>query len=179
MIKAGDRIPSATLREVKESGPRETTTDAFFKGRKMALFAVPGAFTSTCSVKHLPSFANNADALRGKGVEAIACVATNDASVMKAWGEHSGTVGKGTMLSDGNGDFARAVGLDKNLTAAGMGTRSSRYSMIVEDGVVKALNVEDKPGVNVSGASTVLGEIDEVCGLEPSASGPATILKQI
>ena len=159
MIKVGDRIPSATLREVKESGAQEVTTDEFFKGKKVALFAVPGAFTSTCSVKHLPSFANNAEALHKKGVDKIACIAVNDASVMKAWGEHSGTAGKVTMLSDGNGDFARAIGVEADMSKFGMGKRSRRYSMLVDDGVVKQFNLEEPGAFGVSSGDHMLSHM--------------------
>src|ERR1700755_2109226 len=123
MIKVGDRIPSATLKEVKESGAQDVTTDEFFKGRKVALFAVPGAFTSTCSAKHLPSFANNAAGVRGEGVDEIASAAVKDPAVMRAWGQHSDTVDKVTMLSDGNGEFTRALGLEADMTKNGMGRR--------------------------------------------------------
>ena len=159
MIKVGDRIPSATLREVKESGAQEVSTDEFFKGKKIVLFAVPGAFTSTCSVKHLPSFANNADALKKKGVDRIACVAVNDASVMKAWGEHAHTTDKVTMLADGNGDFARALGVEADMSKFGMGRRSRRYSMLVDDGVVKSVNVEAPGKFLVSDGATMLGQL--------------------
>ena len=159
MIKLGDRIPSANLREITESGPQETTTDAFFKGKKVALFAVPGAFTSTCSIKHLPSFANNADALKAKGVDKIACVAVNDASVMKAWGEQAGTHGKVTMLSDGNGDLARALGVEADMSKFGMGKRSRRYSMLVDDGVVKQFNLEEPGAFGVSSGDHMLQQM--------------------
>jgi glutaredoxin/glutathione-dependent peroxiredoxin len=159
MIKVGDRIPSANLREIAESGPQETTTDAFFKGKKVALFAVPGAFTGTCSTKHLPSFATNADALKAKGVDKIACVAVNDASVMKAWGEQSDTVGKVTMLSDGNGDFARALGVEADMSKFGMGKRTRRYSMLVEDGVVKQFNLEEPGAFSVSSGDHMLKQM--------------------
>jgi glutaredoxin/glutathione-dependent peroxiredoxin len=159
MIKVGDRIPSANLREIKESGPQEITAEAFFKGRKVALFAVPGAFTGTCSTKHLPSFANNADALKAKGVDTIACIAVNDASVMKSWGEQSDTVGKVTMLSDGNGDFARALGVEADMSKFGMGKRSRRYSMLVEDGVVKQFNLEEPGAFGVSSGDHMLSQL--------------------
>ena len=159
MIKVGDRIPSASLREVKEGGPQEVTSDDFFKGKKVALFAVPGAFTSTCSVKHLPSFALNADALRKKGVDQIACVAVNDASVMKAWAEHNDVVGKVTMLADGNGDFARALGVEADMSKFGMGKRSRRYSMLVDNGVVKGLNLEEPGAYGASSGDTLLTQI--------------------
>ena len=159
MIKVGDRIPSVTLKEVKESGATDVTTDDFFKGKKVALFAVPGAFTSTCSVKHLPSFATNAEALREKGVDRIACVAVNDASVMKAWGEHSHTADKVTMLSDGNGDFARAVGVEADMSKFGMGRRSRRYSMLVDNGVVKQFNLEEPGAYGVSSGDHMLSHL--------------------
>ena len=159
MIKVGDKLPSVGLREVKEGGVEEVTTDAFFKGKKIALFAVPGAFTSTCSVKHLPSFVNNADALKNKGIDAVVCTAVNDAAVLRAWGEQANATGKVTMLADGNGDFARAVGLEVDLTKAGMGKRSRRYSMVVDDGVVKQLNVEEPGAFGVSSGDHMLTQV--------------------
>jgi peroxiredoxin len=159
MIKVGDRIPSVKLRQVTESGVQEITSDDFFKGRRVALFAVPGAFTSTCSAKHLPSFANNADAFKGKGVNAVACVSVNDAAVMRAWGDHSKSGGKVTMLADGNADFARAVGLDADMSKNGMGVRSRRYSMLVDDGVVKQLNLEEPGAFGVSSGDHLLTQI--------------------
>lgn len=150
MIKVGDTIPSTQVREVTSSGAQEVNTSDFFKGKRVALFAVPGAFTSTCSAKHLPSFANNADALRKKGVDAIVCIAVNDAAVMRAWGEQSGTAGTVTMLADGNGDFARAVGVEADMTKNGMGKRSRRYSMLVDDGVVKQFHLEEPGAFGVS-----------------------------
>jgi peroxiredoxin len=159
MIKVGERIPSVTLKEVKESGATDITTDEFFKGKKVALFAVPGAFTSTCSVKHLPSFANNAEALRKKGVDKIACIAVNDASVMKAWGQQSDTADKVTMLSDGNGDFARAVGVEADMSKFGMGKRSRRYSMLVDNGVVKQFNLEEPGAYGVSSGDHLLSHL--------------------
>jgi peroxiredoxin len=159
MIKVGDKLPSANIRVVKEDSATETTTDQFFKGRKVALFAVPGAFTSTCSAKHLPSFANNAAGFRSKGVDEIACVAVNDPAVMRAWGQHSDTVGKVTMLSDGNGEFARALGLEADMTKNGMGKRSRRYAMLVDDGVVKQFNLEEPGGFGLSSGDTLLGQL--------------------
>ena len=156
MIKVGDRIPSASIREVKEDTAAEVKTDEFFRGRRVALFAVPGAFTSTCSAKHLPSFANNAEAFRNKGVDAIACVAVNDPAVMRAWGQHSNTTGKVTMLSDGNGEFTRALGLEADMSKNGMGKRSRRYSMLVEDGVVKQFNLEEPGAFGASSGDTLL-----------------------
>ncbi|MSP95370.1 MAG: peroxiredoxin [Alphaproteobacteria bacterium] len=147
------------IREVKEGGAQEVSTDDFFKGKKVALFAVPGAFTSTCSVKHLPSFTNNADALKKKGVDVIAGIAVNDASVMKAWGEANGASGKVTMLSDGNGDLARALGVEADMTKHGMGRRSRRYSMLVDNGVVKQLNLEEPGAFGVSSGDHLLTQI--------------------
>jgi len=159
MIKVGDKLPTVGLREVKESGVEEVTTDAFFKGKTVALFAVPGAFTSTCSVKHLPSFVNNADALKKKGVDVVACTAVNDAAVLRAWGEQGNATGKVTMLADGNGDLARALGLEVDLTKAGMGKRSRRYSMLVDNGVVKQLNVEEPGAYGVSSGDHMLTQV--------------------
>jgi peroxiredoxin len=159
MIKIGDRLPKAEFQTVTADGTQKYSTDTVFAGRKVVLFAVPGAFTPTCSMNHLPGFLQNADAIKAKGVDTIACTAVNDVYVMNAWSRTAGADGKVLMLADGNGDFARAIGLEFDLTANGLGKRSKRYSMIVEDGVVKALNVEDKPGVNVSGADTVLTQL--------------------
>src|SRR5215467_5735555 len=155
MIKVGDRIPSVNIRQVTDNGVQETTTDAFFGGKRVALFAVPGAFTSTCSAKHLPSFANNAEALKGKGVNAIACTSVNDAAVMRAWSDHSKTGGKVTMLADGNADFARAIGVDADMSKNGMGVRSRRYSMLVDNGVVKQFNLEEPGAFGVSSGDSM------------------------
>ena len=159
MIKVGDKLPTVALREVKESGVQDVTTDDFFKGKTVALFAVPGAFTSTCSVKHLPSFVNNADALKRKGVDAVVCTAVNDAAVLRAWSEQANATGKVTMLADGNGDLARALGLEVDLTKAGMGKRSRRYSMVVDNGVVKQLNVEEPGAFGVSSGDHMLTQV--------------------
>ena len=159
MIKVGDRIPSVKLREVTESGVREITTDDFFKDKRVALFGVPGAFTSTCSAKHLPSFANNAEALKAKGVDAIACASVNDGAVMRAWSDVSKTGGKVTMLADGNADFARALGVDADMSKNGMGVRSRRYSMLVDNGVVKQFNLEEPGAFGVSSGDHLLNRI--------------------
>jgi peroxiredoxin len=159
MIKVGDRIPSVNVRQVTDNGVQEINTDDFFRGRRVALFAVPGAFTSTCSVKHLPSFANNAETLRAKGVDVIACTSVNDAAVMRAWGEHSNTAGKVTMLADGNGDLARAVGTEADMSKNGMGRRSRRYSMLVEDGVVKRFNLEEPGAFGISSGDHLLTQL--------------------
>jgi len=157
-ISVGDKLPSATLAKVTADGPDQVTTDDFFAGRTVALFAVPGAFTPTCSAKHLPGFVEKNDELKAKGVDEIACVSVNDAFVMGAWAK-SADAGNVTMLADGNGDFAQAVGLTMDGSKFGMGQRSQRYSMLVEDGVVKQLNVEAPGEFKVSSAEHLLGEM--------------------
>jgi peroxiredoxin len=159
MIKVGNRLPEAEFITMTADGTQKFTSGTVFAGRKVVLFAVPGAFTPTCSMNHMPGFVKEAAAIKAKGVDTIACTAVNDVHVMNAWGRQSGADGKILMLADGNGAFAKAVGLEFDLTAHNMGHRSKRYSMIVDDGVVKALNVEDKPGVNVSGADTILNQL--------------------
>ena len=155
-IKVGDKIPSATLMEMKDGKPTPVKTDDFFAGKKVALFALPGAFTPTCSAKHVPGFVSNHDALRAKGVDEIACVSVNDAFVMGAWGKDQQAGDKVHMLADGNGDFTRAVGLEMDGTKFGMGKRSQRYSMIVDNGVVKSLNVEEPGAFDVSSAEYLM-----------------------
>ncbi len=155
-IKVGDRVPSITLRQLTAEGVKEITADELFRGKRVALFAVPGAYTRTCSQRHLPSYVNNAAALKGKGVDAIACLAVNDAFVMGAWGKEHGADGKVMMLGDGSADFTRAIGLELDRTSAGMGIRSQRYSMLVEDGIVKQLNVEPSGEYGVSSAEAML-----------------------
>src|SRR6476659_4089096 len=135
-IKVGDRLPHANLTKASAEGPQPVDTDSYFAGRKVALFSVPGAFTPTCSAKHLPGFVEKADELKAKGIDEIACTAVNDAFVMGAWGKASGVDGKVTMLADGNGTFAKAVGLEMDGSGFGLGTRGQRYSMLVNDGVV-------------------------------------------
>ena len=158
-IKTGDRLPQAEFNTMTADGQQKLSTDVIFKGRKVVLFAVPGAFTPTCSMNHMPGFVDAADAIKAKGVDTIACTSVNDVHVMNAWAKASGADGKILMLADGNAAFAKAVGLEKDLAVAGMGLRSSRYSMIVDNGVVKTLNVEEKSGVNVSGAETILEQL--------------------
>ncbi len=158
-IKVGDRIPNMTLTQVTADGPQPIQTDDYFAGRKIALFAVPGAFTPTCSARHLPGYIEKARELLDKGVDAIACVAVNDAFVMQAWGAQAGAERKVTMLADGNGDFAEALGLAADFSKFGMGKRSQRWSAIVEDGVVKALNVEEPGAFSVSSAEFMLGQL--------------------
>jgi glutaredoxin/glutathione-dependent peroxiredoxin len=158
-IKVGDKVPSATLMQMKDGGPKPVKTDDLFAGKKVVLFALPGAFTPTCSAKHVPGFVQNADALKAKGVDAIACLSVNDAFVMGAWGENQKVGDKVMMLADGNGDFTRAVGLEMDGTRFGMGKRSQRYSMLVDNGVVKELNVEEPGAFSVSSAEHVLKQL--------------------
>lgn len=158
-IKAGDKVPSATLMQMKDGGPKPVKTDELFANKKVVVFALPGAFTPTCSAKHLPGFVQNADALKKKGVDAIACISVNDAFVMGAWGDQQGAGDKVMMLADGNGDFTRAVGLELDGSRFGMGKRSQRYAMIVENGVVKQLNVEEPGAFAVSSAEHVMGQL--------------------
>ena len=158
-IQPGDRIPSATLLKATAEGPQPVDTDSYFAGRKVALFSVPGAFTPTCSARHLPGFIEKADEFSDKGVDEIACVAVNDAFVMQAWAQQSGAEGKVTMLSDGNGDFSKAIGLTMDASKFGMGTRGQRWSAIVDDGVVKELNVEEPGAFRVSSAEFMLAQL--------------------
>ena len=158
-IKTGDKVPSATLMQMKDGGPKPVKTDDLFAGKKVVVFALPGAFTPTCSAKHLPGYIQNAGALKGKGVDAIACVSVNDAFVMGAWGDQQGAGDKVMMLADGNGDFTRAMGLELDASRFGMGPRSQRYAMIVDNGVVKELNVEEGGAFSVSSAEHVLKQL--------------------
>ena len=158
-IKPGEKIPAAEFSVMTADGQQKLSTDVIFAGRKVVLFAVPGAFTPTCSMNHLPGFLAAIDAIKAKGVDTSACTSVNDVHVMNAWGKASGADGKIMMLADGNADFARAVGLAVDLKVSGMGERSRRYSMLVENGVVKTLNVEEKSGVNVTGAETILEQL--------------------
>jgi glutaredoxin/glutathione-dependent peroxiredoxin len=155
-IKVGDSIPSAKLRHMTAEGPKEITTDEIFKGKKVVLFAVPGAFTPTCSAKHLPGFVQNAAAIKGKGVDTIACIAVNDAFVMGAWGKAQNTEGKVEMLADGNATFTKELGLEMDGSGFGLGTRSKRYAMVVQDGKVTALNVEPPGAFEISSAEAIL-----------------------
>jgi peroxiredoxin len=156
-IDIGDKIPSVMLKQLTPEGVKEFTTDDIFRGKKVLLFAVPGAFTPACSQRHLPGYVDKAANLKAKGVDEIACVAVNDAFVMEAWGKEQKTEGKVRMLADGSGDFARALGLELDLTKGGLGVRSRRYAMLVDDGIVRSLNVETQPGqVEVSSAEAML-----------------------
>jgi len=158
-IKVGDTIPPMKLMAATTDGPKEISTDEIFKGKKVVLFAVPGAFTPTCSAKHLPGFVQNAAALKEKGVDTIACVAVNDAFVMGAWGKEQGTDDKVLMLADGAAAFAKALGLELDLNARGMGWRSQRYALVAEDGKVTHLGVEAPGGFEVSKAEAILAAL--------------------
>lgn len=159
-IKVGDKLPQATFRVMTADGPAAKTTDDLFKGKKIVLFAVPGAFTPTCHKNHLPGFLAKAAEIKGKGVDAIMVTSTNDVFVMDAWAKSTGAAGAIEFLSDGNADFAKEIGLSLDGSGFGLGTRSQRYSMIVEDGVVSSLNVEDAPGkADVSGAEALLAQL--------------------
>ena len=158
-IKVGDRIPGMTLVKATADGPQPVQTDDYFAGRRIALFSVPGAFTPTCSARHLPGFVERAEELRAKGVDEIACTAVNDAFVLAAWARSAGAEDKVTMLADGNGDFAEALGLTMDGSKFGLGKRGSRWSAIVEDGVVRELNVEEPGAFSVSSAEFLAGQL--------------------
>jgi glutaredoxin/glutathione-dependent peroxiredoxin len=159
-IKVGDHLPATTFRVMTPDGPAPKTTEDVFKGKRMVLFAVPGAFTPTCHKNHLPGFLKNADAIKAKGIDAIAVTAVNDVFVMDAWKKASGAEDKIEFLADGSADFARALGLALDASANGLGIRSKRYCMLVEDGVVKSLNVEDGPGkAEASSAESLLKQM--------------------
>ncbi|HEY0113176.1 MAG TPA: peroxiredoxin [Allosphingosinicella sp.] len=151
-INVGDRLPKATLVKATPDGPQPVDSEEFFRGRRVAVFSVPGAFTPTCSARHLPGFIEKADDIKAKGIDEIACVAVNDAFVMQAWAEQAGASDQVTMLADGNGDFARGVGLTMDGSKFGMGERGQRWSAIVNDGTVEQLNVEEPGSFNVSSA---------------------------
>jgi len=158
-IKAGDKLPDATFMEMTADGPVPRSTADVFAGKTVALFAVPGAFTPTCSAKHLPGFVEKAGDLNSKGVDEIVCTSVNDAFVMGAWAEQSGAGTVVRMLADGNGAFAKAIGLELDASGFGMGHRSQRYSMLIKDGTVAQLNVEDGPAFEVSSADYLLAQL--------------------
>lgn len=158
-IKVGDKLPDATFMKATADGPQPVSSGDFFKGRRVALFSVPGAFTPTCSVRHLPGYVDKVDELRAKGIDEVACTAVNDAFVMGAWGKSSGADGKVTMLADGNGGFAEALGLTMDGSKYGMGQRGQRFSMVVNDGVVEQLNVEAPGDFKVSAADYMLEQL--------------------
>jgi peroxiredoxin len=156
-IQVGDKLPSVTVKHMTSSGLAELKTDELFNGKKVVLFGVPGAFTPTCSKTHLPGYVNNADKLKAKGVDAIVCLSVNDPFVMNAWADQYGAQGKITMLPDHNGELTKALGLEMDGRGAGLGTRSKRFSMLVENGVVKSVDVEEKASeVSVSGAEACM-----------------------
>jgi len=158
-IKVGDSIPSATLIKMTEEGPRPVTTEELFNGRTVALFSVPGAFTPTCSAKHLPGFVENAGAIKGRGIDEIVCISVNDAFVMGAWGKSANVGDNITMLADGNADFVEALGLTMDGSKFGMGTRGQRFSMLVRDGKVEQLNVEEPGAFKVSSAEHMIEQL--------------------
>lgn len=155
-VKAGDKFPDVTLTKVTASGPEQVSSSDYFKGRKVALFSVPGAYTPTCSARHLPGFVEKADELKAKGVDEIACTAVNDAFVMGAWGKEHGVDGKVTMLADGNGDLAEALGLTMDGSKFGMGKRGQRFAMVVNDGTIERVDVEEGGEFRVSSADYML-----------------------
>jgi len=158
-IKAGDRMPSGTLKTMTKDGPRDVKTDELFQGKKVVLFSVPGAFTPTCDAKHLPGFVQLADQLKAKGVDTIACMAVNDVFVMNAWGKSSNVGEKILMLADGNGTYAKALGLELDATGFGMGVRGKRFALVVDNGVAKNVDVEEGGQFKVSAAEHVLGQL--------------------
>lgn len=159
MIKIGDAIPPMKLTAATAEGPKEVSTEEMFGGKRIVLFAVPGAFTPTCSIRHLPGYLQNMDALRAKEVDGVACIAVNDPFVMDAWAKDQGVDGRITMLADGSGAFTKALGLELDLTARGLGVRSQRYAMVVEDGRVAHLGIEAPGGFDVSTAESVLSHL--------------------
>jgi peroxiredoxin len=158
-IKAGDRMPAGTFKRMTREGPKDLTTDELFKGKRVVLFSVPGAFTPTCDAKHLPGFVQLADQILAKGVNTIACMAVTDVFVMNAWGKASSVGDKILMLADGNGDYARALGLELDASKFGMGQRGQRFAIIVKDGVATHVDVEAPGQFKVSAAEYVLGQL--------------------
>ena len=158
-IKTGDRMPAGTFKRMTKDGPANITTDELFKGKTVVLFSVPGAFTPTCDAKHLPGFVQLADQIRAKGVDTIACMAVNDVFVMNAWGKASGVGEKVMMLADGNGDYARALGLELDAKGYGMGVRGQRFAIIVRDGVASRVEVEAPGQFKVSAAESILAHL--------------------
>ncbi len=158
-IQVGDKVPSVTLKVMGPQGPEDITTDEIFSGKKVVMFAVPGAFTPGCSMTHLPGFVVHADKIKAKGVDTIACLSVNDAFVMDAWGKDQGVGDSVVMLADGNAEFAKALGLDFDASGFGMGTRAQRFAMIVDDGKVTTLNVEEPGAFEVSSAEAMLAAL--------------------
>ena len=162
MIQPGDKLPDATLFEMTAEGPKPVQVSKLTRGRRVVIFGLPGAFTPTCSAKHLPGYVSLADRLKAKNIDEIVCLSVNDAFVMGAWGREQGAEGKVRMLADGNADFCRAMGLEQDLRERGMGIRCQRFSMLVEDGVVKTLNVEAPGKFEVSDAETMLAQLERL-----------------
>lgn len=158
-ISIGQKLPEITFKTPGDDGPANITTSELFAGKKAILIGLPGAFTPTCSMNHVPGYLENLETFKSKGVDTIAVVSVNDVFVMAAWAKHTKGEGKIVFLADGNGEFARAIGMDNDFSAAGMGLRSKRYSMLVEDGVVKSVNEETGRGVDVSGAAHMLEQL--------------------
>jgi len=159
-IKVGDKVPEGTLMTMSADGPAPVSSDDLFAGKKVVLFGLPGAFTPTCSARHLPGYVDNAEALKAKGVDTIACMSVNDVFVMGAWGKDQNVGDKVTILADGSADYSKALGLELDLTARGMGVRSTRFSLLIDDGVVKAINIEENPGeATNSGAEHMLSQV--------------------
>ena len=158
-IKAGERMPAGTLKRMTKDGPKDVSTEELFKGKTVVLFSVPGAFTPTCDAKHLPGFVQLADQIRAKGVDTIACMAVNDVFVMNAWGKASGVGDKIVMLADGNGEYAKALGLELDGRKFGMGTRGQRFAIVVKDGLAKGVYVEEPGQFKVSAAEHILGQL--------------------
>lgn len=164
-IKVGDRIPDGKFTVMGPEGPAARSTSEVFKGRKVAIFAVPGAYTPTCHKNHMPGFVDRVAELTAKGIDAVACTAVNDVFVLDNWSKDTGAAGKIEMLADGSADFAKAIGLEIDLSGFGLGVRSKRYAMLVDDGVVKVLNVEDSPPAHdKSSAETLCSMIDRSLG---------------
>jgi peroxiredoxin len=158
-IKAGERMPAGTLKRMTKEGPKDLSTEELFRGKVVVLFSVPGAFTPTCDAKHLPGFVQLADQIRAKGVDTIACMAVNDVFVMNAWGKASGVGDRILMVADGNGEYARALGLELDAKGYGMGTRGQRFAIVARDGVATQVNVEAPGQFKVSAAEYLLGQL--------------------
>src|SRR5215813_11178333 len=158
-IKAGDKMPSGTLKRMTKEGPKDLSTDELFKGKKVVLFSVPGAFTPTCDAKHLPGYVELADQLRAKGIDTIACMAVNDVFVMNAWGKAQSVGDKIVMLADGNGEYARALGLELDAKGYGMGMRGQRFAIVAKDGVATHVDIEQPGQFKVSAAEHVLAQL--------------------
>ncbi len=158
-IKPGDKIPSTKLYEMGADGSEPISSDELFAGKKVAMFGLPGAFTPTCSAQHLPGYVQNADAIRGRGIDEIVCFSVNDAFVMGAWAKDQGTAGKVRMIGDGSADFTKAAGLELDRSSAGMGLRCQRFLMVVNDGIVESIDVEAPGAFEVSSAEMLLGKL--------------------